>query len=69
MKNLQQSFRGILRKKESKDYLHTKLSESDLQKFNMNTWIDLEKYLPLMNIKANSLNTEFYFEILKPMEI
>lgn len=35
----------------------------------MNTWINLERYIEEMNIKPDSINTNYYFQILKPMDV
>ena len=39
----EKKFKGIIRQKEKKDYLHHKMKEKDLEKFKMNTYIDMEK--------------------------
>ncbi len=33
----------------------------------MHTWINLDRYLQEFGITPNPINTNFYFEILKPL--
>ena len=58
----QKNFRGILREKEKKDYLHSKMKEKDLERFKMNTYIDVDKTKNELKIQSDELTVEnFYF--------
>jgi hypothetical protein len=54
-------FKGILREKEKKDFIHDHFKKEDLERYKMNTYINLEDILPKLKIARNSINEQYYF--------
>ncbi len=47
--------------------MHTHFKQKDLDKYKMNTYINLEAIINKMNIPVTPLSAHYYLEILKPI--